>query len=90
MLRGEGLLVKVAETHEPRYPQVVNLTDAQIRQIKEIRAEALNSQDFRLIGRLAEKTAQMLQVTFETKSLEFINQVILDYEYFAQKEHGEG
>jgi uncharacterized RDD family membrane protein YckC len=90
LVRGEDLLVKVALTHKPKYPQVVNLTDAQIRQIKEIRAEALQTQDFGLLKRLAEKTGDMLQVSYETKSLEFINQVILDYEYFAQKEHGEG
>lgn len=90
LVRGEDLLIKVASTHEPKYPQVVNLTDAQIRQIKEIRAEALQTQDFGLLKRLAEKTGEMLQISYQTKSLEFINQVILDYEYFAQKEHGEG
>lgn len=87
---GEELLVKVSDTHQPKFPQVVSLTDAQIRQIKEIRLEALRSHDFALIKRLAEKTGEMLQVSYEMKSLEFIDRVILDYEYYAQKEHGEG
>lgn len=88
--RGEELLVKVADSHHPKFPQVIALTDAQIRQIKEIRLEALKTHDFSLIKRLAEKTGEMLQVSYEMKSLEFIDHVIMDYEYYAQKEHGEG
>lgn len=88
--RGEELLVKVADTHKPKFPQVIALTDAQIRQIKEIRLEALKTHDFSLIKRLAEKTGEMLQVSYDMKSLEFIDHVIMDYEYYAQKDHGEG
>ncbi len=83
----EGLLVQVAADHEPKYPQVINLTDAQVIQIKKIRIESLKSYDFELINKLAAKTATMLQITHESKPLEFIDQVILDYEYYAQKEH---
>lgn len=88
--RGEELLVKVADSHQPKFPQVIALTDAQIRQIKEIRFEALKTHDFALIKRLAEKTGDMLQLSYEMKSLEFIDQVIMDYEYYAQKEYREG
>ena len=86
-LRSEDLLTKVEADHEPKYPQVVNLGDAQLSQIRQIRAEALRSQDFALIRALADKTSTLLQVNYDTKPLQFIDQVILDYEYFAQKEH---
>lgn len=85
-VKGSELLTKVVENHEPKFPQVINLNDAQIRNMKEIRLEALTTQDFKLIQSLADKTAAILQVNYETKALEFINQVILDYEYFAQRE----
>ncbi|GMQ27648.1 RDD family protein [Algoriphagus confluentis] len=85
-LKGSELLTKVAETHTPKFPQVINLNDAQIRNMKEIRLEALTTQDFKLIQSLADKTAEILQISYETKALEFINQVILDYEFYAQRE----
>ncbi|WP_339752552.1 RDD family protein [Algoriphagus aquimarinus] len=88
-VRREDLLMQVDDNHEPKYPQVINLKDSQLIQIKNIRAEALKSQDFGLIKKLAEKTSSLLQISYETKHLEFINQLILDYEYYAQKEHGE-
>lgn len=89
-VRREELLTAVPANHEPKYPQVINLSDSQLHQIKKIRLEALQSYDFDLINKLAAKTATMLQITHESKPLEFIDQVILDYEYYAQKEHGEG
>lgn len=88
-IRREELLKQVSQDHEPKYPQVVNLNDSQVAQIKKIRIEALKSQDFELVNKLAEKTGKLLQVSYDTKPLAFIDQIILDYEYFAQKEHGE-
>ncbi|WP_232424921.1 RDD family protein [Algoriphagus resistens] len=87
-VKREDLLVQIEAGHQPKYPQVISLTDSQITQIKKIRAEALKSQDFALLKKLAEKTSTLLQVSYETKPLAFIDQLILDYEYFAQKEYG--
>ena len=88
-IKREDLLTKVKANHDPKYPQVISLSDAQLIQIKKIRLEALKSQDFGLIKKLAEKTSAMLQISYDVKPLEFIDQVILDYEYFAQQEYGE-
>ena len=88
--RGVGsaeLLTKVVENHQPKFPQVVSLNDFLIRSMKEIRLEALTTQDFKLIQSLADKTAEILQVRYDSKALEFINQVILDYEFYAQQEN---
>lgn len=85
--RGAELLTKGVENHQPKFPQVVSLNDSQIRSMKEIRLEALTTQDFKLIQSLADKTADILQVRYDSKALEFINQVILDYEFYAQQEN---
>ncbi len=85
-IKRKDLLTQVKADHEPKYPQVVNLNDSQIMQIKKIRLEALKSHDFELISKLADKTSKILQISYETKPLEFIDRLILDYEYFAQKE----
>ena len=89
-IKMSDLLMDIDVNHEPKFPQVVNLNDSQIVQIKTIRAEALKSHDYMLIKNLAEETSAILQVSYTTKPLEFINQLVLDYEYFAQKEYGEG
>lgn len=86
-MRSENLLTKLEQDHQPLYPQVVNLDDAQMTQIRQIRSEAIRSQNFALIRALADKTSSLLQVHYDTKPLQFIDQVILDYEFFAQKEH---
>ncbi|MCE7054328.1 RDD family protein [Algoriphagus sp. AGSA1] len=88
-IKRADLLTQVIADHEPKYPQVVNLNDSQITQIKKIRLEALKSHDFELISKLAEKASNLLQISYDTKPLEFIDRLILDYEYFAQKEYGE-
>lgn len=88
-IKREDLLTTVEADYDPKFPQVINLNDSQILQIKKIRMEALKSQDFKLIKKLAEKTSTILQVSYDTKPLAFINQIILDYEYFAQKDYTE-
>ena len=79
------LLVEIPEDYIPKYPQVLSLTDKQVQDIKQIKNEALKSGDFGLIQKLANKTAQLLQITYEEKSMAFLDQVIKDYNYYSQR-----
>ncbi|MGY6521879.1 MAG: RDD family protein [Mongoliitalea sp.] len=81
----ETLLQEIPEDYVPKYPQVMNLSDQQIQQIKQIKSEALKSGDFTLIKQLAEKTAALLQLNPEEKSLAFLEHIIQDYNYYAQR-----
>ncbi|UJP66063.1 RDD family protein [Mongoliitalea daihaiensis] len=78
----ETLLQEIPEDYVPKYPQVMNLSDQQIKQIK---SEALKSGDFLLIKQLAEKTASLLQLNPEEKNLAFIEHIIKDYNYYGQR-----
>lgn len=79
------LLADVPQDHQPVYPQVTRLSDRQFAEIKEILETAIRKEDFLLIKKLAERTADLLEVTPETKSLDFLRQVILDYTYYTQQ-----
>ena len=82
---GASLMASLPDNYSPRYPQVTQLTDAQIHQIKSILEKALVKRDFQVIKKLAEQTSTLLAVTQEQRSLEFLQQVISDYAFYTQQ-----
>jgi len=82
---GAGLMASLPDNYSPRYPQVTQLTDTQIHQIKTILDKALVKRDFQVIKKLAEQTSTLLAVTQEQRSLEFLQQVISDYAFYTQQ-----
>ncbi|WP_158858615.1 RDD family protein [Lunatibacter salilacus] len=82
---GTSLMVSLPENYSPRYPQVTQLTDAQIQQIKTILDKALVKREFQVIKKLAEQTSSLLAVTHEQRSLEFLQQIITDYAFYTQQ-----
>ncbi|HSI77842.1 MAG TPA: RDD family protein [Lunatimonas sp.] len=82
---GASLMVSLPENYSPRYPQVTQLKDAQIQQIKTILDKALVKRDFQVIKKLAEQTSSLLAVTHEQRSLEFLQQIISDYAFYTQQ-----
>ncbi len=79
------LLQEIPDDYVPKYPQVMALSDKQIQEIKQIKTEALKAGDFGVIKKLAEKTASLIQVNPEEKNLEFIENIVRDYNYYAQR-----
>lgn len=82
---GINLMHSLPENYSPRYPQVTQLTDIQIQQIKRILKKALEKRDFQVIKKLAEQTSNLLSISQEQRSLEFLEQVISDYAYYTQQ-----
>lgn len=82
---GANLMASLPDNYSPRYPQVTQLTDAQIQEIKNILDKALVKRDFQVIKKLAEQTSSLLAVTQEQRSLEFLQQVISDYAFYTQQ-----
>jgi hypothetical protein len=77
--------VELHEDYQPKYPQVTVLSDQQINSIKVLKQAALESGDFQMIGKLAAKTAAIMEVDFDEKSLGFLERVIADHHYFTRK-----
>ncbi len=81
----DSLFTEIVENHEPLYPQVAILTDEQIREIQDIFQKALRTKNYKAIKLLAHKVEGMLEISSDTKPLEFIERVIKDYLYITQR-----
>ncbi len=87
-LESQPILNQAIELHEdyqPKYPQVTVLSDQQINSIKTLKQTAMESGDFQLVAKLAAKTAAIMEVDYDEKSLGFLERVIADHQYFTKK-----
>lgn len=81
----QTLLMEIPEDYQPVYPQVTLLSDNKVQEIKSLYKDALKNSNFRILGNLAEKVSEMLEVTPREKPVQFLEQVLKDYNYFTQK-----
>lgn len=83
------ILENLKEDYIPLYPQVVALSDNDVRIIKENYQKALSADDREVITKLCNKIKEILKVeTDPTKITErqFINTVLKDYNYYTGKD----
>ena len=83
------ILENLQEGYVPSFPQVISLTDNDVRIIKENYQKALKIDDQQIITRLSEKIKQTLNVEVDPTKLterQFINTVIKDYNFYTGKE----
>ncbi|UYW00390.1 RDD family protein [Flavobacterium agricola] len=71
--------------YSPTFPQVILLTDNDMRLIKENYIIAKKNKDKVLLGKLSTKVLDVLEITnpFNTQD-EFLNVIIKDYNYYTQ------
>ena len=79
------LAVDIPENYKPKYPQVSILSDLDMQQIKNLYQEAKYSGQHHIILSLAEKIANLLEVKFEERPMEFVKRVIADYNFYTQR-----
>jgi hypothetical protein len=80
-----SLAVDVPEGYQPKYPQVSVLKDADVQNIKNLYQTARRSHNHRLILSLSEKLSELLETQPKESPMEFIQQVITDYNYYTQR-----
>ena len=78
------LVMDVPESYVPKYPQVSILKDKEVQDIKNIFSSAKLQGNHNVIIALSQKIATMLQITPEERPVDFINTVLLDYNYYTQ------
>lgn len=81
----QNLWIDLPEGYTPKYPQVRMLTDADMQRIKQLYQEALKFSNYRLVGQLSKKVSELLSVTPEETSIDFLARVIKDYNYYTQQ-----
>lgn len=77
---------QVEETYQPVYPEVALLSDKDARKVREIFFKAKRESQHHLIVKLHEKLVSLLNIQTDKKPIEFIETVLRDYNYFAQRQ----
>lgn len=80
-----SLAVDVPEDHQPKYPQVSVLKDADVQNIKNLYQKGKRENNQELILSLSKKVSELLEIKPDESPLHFIQQVITDYNYYTQR-----
>ncbi|PWN68176.1 RDD family protein [Chryseobacterium phosphatilyticum] len=84
------ILENIQENYIPSFPQVIALSDNDMRIIKDNYTKALKVDDRQIISRLSDKIKGILKLEIDpTKMTErqFINVIIKDYNYYTGKDN---
>lgn len=84
------ILENIHENYVPSFPQVIALSDNDMRIIKDNYTKALKVDDRQIINKLSEKIKSILKLEIDpTKMTErqFINVIIKDYNYYTGKDN---
>jgi uncharacterized RDD family membrane protein YckC len=73
------------KAYEVRFPEVMKLTDRDINTIKSILDVAFRKNDFKLAASAAEKIKNHLKIKTEMDPFQFLEKVLLDYNFISQK-----
>ena len=79
------ILQEVEEAYQPKYPAVIQLTDNDVRIIKETFEMAIKAKDFSTITKLCEKVQSVTNITNTSKNdQDFIRTILKDYNFYTQ------
>lgn len=74
-----------SEDYTPKYPQVTVLSDKDVQEIKNLYQNAKAEGHHHIILNLSEKVAELLDVRFEERPMEFLDRVVTDYNYYTSR-----
>ena len=81
----DTILKEVSQEYVPTYPDVIKLSDNDVRIIKENFEQSLVNLDFETIAKIKNKIIDVTQIKNQSANdKEFIQTVILDYNYYTQ------
>ncbi|MGC5745381.1 RDD family protein [Chryseobacterium sp. NFX27] len=84
------ILENINEDYIPSFPQVIALSDNDMRIIKDNYTKALKVDDRQIISRLSDKIKSILKLEIDPRKMterQFINVVIKDYNYYTGKDN---
>lgn len=84
------ILENLKEDYVPRFPQVVILTDNDMRIIKENYQKAISINDKQVIQKLSEKIQEIIKLKFNSQEFterQFIDKIIKDYNFYTGQEN---
>jgi uncharacterized RDD family membrane protein YckC len=81
----DTVFTELEEDYQPRYPQVMQLSDKDINTLKSIIDSVRKSRDYDLSMRIAERIKSRLHMESDQDSLEFLETLLKDYNYYAAR-----
>ncbi|MBO9201833.1 MULTISPECIES: RDD family protein [Niastella] len=79
----DTVFTEVESTYQPRYPQVMQLTDRDINTLKNIIETVKRRNDYDLSLKIAYRIQSKLKMTSDQDSLEFLQTLLKDYNYYS-------
>jgi uncharacterized RDD family membrane protein YckC len=81
----DTVFTELADNYQPRYPQVMQLSDKDINTLKSIINSVSRSGDYDLSLRIADRIRSKLGLPYDQDSLEFLQTLLMDYNYYATR-----
>ena len=79
------ILQEIAEDYKPTYPEVVKLSDNDIRIIKETLELAIKNRDFSTIGKLKTKIIEVTAIkNINQNDMDFMKTVLKDFNFYTR------
>jgi len=81
----DTVFTEVESTYQPRYPQVMQLSDRDINTLKNIIETVKKRNDYDLSLKIADRIQSKLKMNSNQDSLEFLQTLLKDYNYYSTK-----
>jgi uncharacterized RDD family membrane protein YckC len=81
----DTVFTELSDDYQPCYPQVMQLSDKDINTLKSIIKSVSRSGDYDLSMRIADRIRSKLQLSSDQDSLEFLQTLLMDYNYYATR-----
>lgn len=81
----DTVFTELSDNYSPRYPQVMQLSDKDINTLKSIINSVRRSGDYDLSMRIGERIRSKLQISSDQDSLEFLETLLMDYNYYSTR-----
>jgi len=79
----DTVFTEVESTYQPRYPQVMQLSDRDVNTLKNIIETVKKRNDYDLSIKIAYRIQSKLKMTSDQDSLEFLQTLLKDYNYYS-------
>ncbi|WP_203292581.1 RDD family protein [Luteirhabdus pelagi] len=81
----QTVLADIPDDYVPTYPQVTVFSDAEMQTIKNLYQQARFKGQHNVILKLSDRISSVMDVSFETKPVVFVDTVIKDYSFYTQQ-----
>lgn len=78
------ILEEITEEYDPMFHQVTQLSDKDVRLIKETFQVAIRSKDYKTLHQLRNRVETVLETSSEMYDKEFIERILRDYNFYTQ------